>query len=84
MKVLMTNRRYSQTDKKCGKKGCNMPFIECCSHLVLMSNNDFLLLLNKLIATTTEKWIILLLCGLERTTVCYKLSDWKTGKKTLP
>ena len=58
-----------------------MPFIECCSHLVLMSNNDFLLLLNKLIATTTEKWIILLLCGLERATVCYKLSDWKTGKK---
>lgn len=36
-------------------------------HLVLMSNNDFLLLLNKLIATTTEKWIIFLLCGLERT-----------------
>lgn len=36
-------------------------------HLVFMSNYDFLLLLNKLIATTTEKWIIFLLCGQERT-----------------
>ena len=36
-------------------------------HLIKMSNNDFILLLNKLIATTTEKWINFLLCGLQRT-----------------